>query len=120
MKTSQLRNIIKEEISKALSENDEISQTLTKMAGVKPTTASNTMKPKLIHIEFTTRDKVYKTFVDGDQKDKNEVEKLIKNLTGLKSLSFFSLINDLEKEEIRDVLKKKDVKFTWNNTMDVS
>jgi len=101
MKTSQLRNIIKEEISKALSENDEISQ-------------------KPIHIEFTTRDKVYKTFVDGVETDKNEVEKLIKNLTGLKLLSFLSLIDDFKKEEIRDVLKNKDVEFTWNNTMDVS
>jgi len=120
MKTSQLRNIIKEEISKALSENDEISQTPTKMAGVKPTTTSNTIKPKPIHIEFTTRDKVYKTFVDGVETDKNEVEKLIKNLTGLKSFSFLSLIDDFEKEKIRDVLKKKDVEFTWNNTMDIS
>ena len=120
MKTSQLRQIIKEEISKALSENYEDAMSNLNKQVVTPTTASNTMKPKLIHIEFTTRDKIYKTFVDGVQKDKNEVEKLIKNLTGLKSLSFFSLINDPEKEEIRDALKKKDVKFTWNNTMDVS
>ena len=99
MKISQLRQIIKEEISKALSENAE-DATEPKLINT---------EPKLINIEFTTRDKIYKTFVDGVQKDKNEVEKLIKNLTGLKSFSLFSLINDPKKEEIRDALKEKDV-----------
>jgi hypothetical protein len=45
MKASQLRNIIKEEISKALSENlEDAMSNLNKQVGIKPTTAKNLMK----------------------------------------------------------------------------
>ena len=45
MKPSELRNIIKEEISKALSENlEDAMSNLNKQAGIKPTTAKNLMK----------------------------------------------------------------------------
>lgn len=124
MKTSQLRQIIKEEIDKAL--NDKINQSFNDKVGVKPVDPSikNVMKEKPtvekpIHIEFTTKDKVYKTFVDGKQEKQNEVKELIEKLTGI-TFSLYSPIDDAEKEEIRDALKNKDVTFTWNDTMDVS
>jgi hypothetical protein len=45
MKPSELRNIIKEEISKALSENlEDAMSNLNKQAGIKPTIAKNLMK----------------------------------------------------------------------------
>jgi hypothetical protein len=47
MKHSELRNIIKEEILKALSENvemDKMNQTFNVKAGVDPSTAKNVMK----------------------------------------------------------------------------
>jgi len=45
MKPSRLRQIIKEEISKALSENlEDAMSNLNKQAGIKPTTAKNLMK----------------------------------------------------------------------------
>ena len=57
MKTSQLRQIIKEEISKALSENTEMNkmnQTLNDKVGVKSANPSvkNTMKKKEFKVEF--------------------------------------------------------------------
>jgi len=57
MKTSHLRNIIKEEISKALSENaemDKMNQTLNNKVGVKSANPSvkNTMKKKEFKVEF--------------------------------------------------------------------
>jgi hypothetical protein len=57
MKTSQLRQIIKEEIGKALSENvemDKMNQTLNDKVGVKSANPSvkNTMKKKEFKVEF--------------------------------------------------------------------
>ena len=57
MKPSELRNIIKEEISKALSENaemDKMNQTLNDKVGVKSANPSvkNTMKKKEFKVEF--------------------------------------------------------------------
>lgn len=57
MKTSQLRNIIKEEILKALSENaemDKMSQTFNAKVGVKSVDPSvkNVMKEKEYKVEF--------------------------------------------------------------------
>jgi len=57
MKASQLRNIIKEEISKALSENaemDKMNQTFNDKVGVKSANPSvkNVMKEKEFKVEF--------------------------------------------------------------------
>ena len=57
MKQSELRNIIKEEISKALSENaemDKMNQTFNAKVGVKSVDPSvkNTMKKKEFKVEF--------------------------------------------------------------------
>jgi len=57
MKTSQLRQIIKEEIGKALSENaemDKMNQTFNNKVGVKSANPSvkNTIKKKEFKVEF--------------------------------------------------------------------
>jgi uncharacterized protein (DUF305 family) len=57
MKQSELRNIIKEEIGKALSENaemDKMNQTFNNKVGVKSANPSvkNTMKKKEFKVEF--------------------------------------------------------------------
>ena len=55
MKQSELRQIIKEEISKALSENvemDKMNQRFNDIVGVKPSTAKNTFKEKEYEVEY--------------------------------------------------------------------
>lgn len=70
MNHSQLRNIIKEEILKALSENaemDKMNQTFNAKVGVEPSTAKNVMKEKEYKVEYWYRLK------NGDDEDNDVV-----------------------------------------------
>ena len=91
MKASQLRNIIKEEISKALSENtemDKMNQTFNAKVGVKSADPSvkNTMKKKEFKVEFQQyiNDDYEMDFITVKAED--EADALIKAKEELKKL----------------------------------
>ena len=91
MKPSELRNIIKEEISKALSENaemDKMNQTFNAKVGVKPVDPSvkNTMKKKEFKVEFQQyiNDDYEMDFITVKAED--EADALIKAKEELKKL----------------------------------
>ena len=118
MKRSELRQLIREEIYRIIDETDPISKALADKVGIKPTTAKNVMRPKHIDITFTDRGRYYKTLVDGVKKDLSETEEMLKNLTGIDvSLRY---MNENELNQLENILSKKEVKFTWNDSMDVS
>ena len=91
MNHSQLRNIIKEEILKALSENaemDKMNQTFNAKVGVKPADPSvkNTMKKKEFKVEFQQyiNDDYEMDFITVKAED--EADALIKAKEELKKL----------------------------------
>ena len=118
MKHSELKQIIREEIYRIIDETDPISKALADKVGVKPTTAKNIMRPKHIDITFTDRGRYYKTLVDGIKKELSEIEKMLKNLTGMDVGLRYMDENELD--QLENILSKKGVKFTWNDNMDVS
>jgi len=125
MKKSQLHQIIQEEIQKILVEAEDPIQTaftkaITKDGDVKlgGTEAKNIMRPKLIDIYFTIYGKFYKTLVDGERMGRDETEKLIKNLSGIKL--DLERMNDEKLEDVAKILKSKNIKFTWNDAFDPS
>lgn len=91
MKTSQLRQIIKEEILKALSENaemDKMNQIFNDKVGVKPVDPSvkNTMKKKEFKVEFQQyiNDNYEMDFITVKAED--EADALVKAKEELKKL----------------------------------
>jgi len=119
MKKSELKQIIKEEISKVLNEDDPISKALVDKMGVETAKdySKNIMRPKHIDIWFTDRGRYYKALVDGNKKDLSEVEKILSTLTGMNVSVRY---NETELNQMKDILNKKGIEFTWDDSFDAS
>ena len=125
MKKSELQQIIKEEISKVLTEAEDPIQTaftkaITKDGDVKlgGSGTKNIMRPKLIYIIFTDRGYFYKTLVDEKQMGLGDTEDLIKNLTGVNLM--LNRMDEEKLENIADILKSKNIKLVWSDVFDPS
>ena len=123
MKKSELQQIIKEEIAKVLIEVDDYGLDLTRFKekiGFKEPDPSikNIMRPKHIDIWFTTKGRYYKTLVDGNKKELSEVEKILSALTGMDVSVRY--MDEAELNQMKDILNKKGIKFTWDDSFDVS
>jgi hypothetical protein len=125
MKKSELQQLIKEEISKMLTEAEDPIQTaftkaITKDGDVKlgGSGAKNIMRPKLIDIWFTISGRHYKTLVDQKKISRGETEDLIKNLTGIEL--DLGRINDEKLEDVAKILKEKNIKLIWDDEFDPS
>jgi hypothetical protein len=125
MKKSELQQIIKEEISKVLTEAEDPIQTafikaITKDGDVKlgGSGARNIMRPKLIDIMFTDNQRYYKTLVDGKLMGLGDTEDLIKNLTGVDMT--LNRMDDEKLEDVANILKSKNIKLNWSDVFDPS
>jgi len=125
MKKSELQQIIKEEISKVLTEAEDPIQTafikaITKDGDVKlgGSGARNIMRPKLIDIMFTDNQRYYKTLVDGKLMGLGDTEDLIKNLTGVDMT--LNRMDDEKLEDVAKILKSKNIKLNWSDVFDPS
>jgi hypothetical protein len=120
MKKSELRHLIREEISKVLNEDDPISRALVAKMGVETAKdySKNIMRPKHIDIWFTDRGRYYKALVDGNKKDLSEVEKMLSILTGMNVSVRY--MDETELNQMKDILNKKGIKFTWDDSFDAS
>ena len=121
MKKSELKAIIKEEIAKMYGSDDAIQKGVEKAFRFTPPTNSpgNILRPGKIEVWFTTRGRYYKTLVDGTTKGRAESEELLKRLTKLEDINL-RIMDETKLEEIRNLLKAKNVDFDWNDAVDVS
>ena len=123
MKKSELRDIIKEEIYRIVDEADDYEIAMDKFKekiGFKEPDPSikNVIRPKHIDIWFTTKGRYYKTLVDGNKKELSEVEKILSALTGMDVSVRY--MDEAELNQMKDILNKKGIKFTWDDSFDAS
>lgn len=121
MKKSELKAIIKEEIAKMYGSDDAIQKGVERAFRFTPPTNSpgNILRPGKIEVWFTDRGGYYKTLVDGTTKGRAESEELLKRLTKLEDISL-RIMDETKLEEIRNLLKAKNVDFDWNDSVDIS
>lgn len=113
MKKSELQQIIKEEISKILNEEDPIQTSFNKKLNLpEPSSEKNTLRPKSIEIEFGPGlGKIYRILRDGKSINVNTGKELIKKYTGI-DISSGKNTNILT--QISDKLKDKKINFEYS------
>ena len=122
MKKSELKQIIREEIQKVLEIEDPYQNALNTFFNKDSASTSgegNILRPKKINLTYTTDGVWYKTDVDGDRKNLAETKELLERLTKLEDLSL-KYTNDDVLTKIQEILAKKGIELTWNESMDVS